>query len=115
MFVVTRTWLPVSYKKLECNVFDQEKNAKSHLNIYRDIQKLRTLLKQQTQIQLKVLDKNKNILEIVRFNNAMEGHRKTDIFEMILNYGNESVVVPITEEPPFQVMLRSGNSPKKCG
>lgn len=45
----------------------------------------------------------------------MEGDRKTDIFEMILNYGNESVVVPITEEPPFQVMLRSGNSPKKCG
>ncbi|CAG9853864.1 unnamed protein product [Phyllotreta striolata] len=109
------TWLPVSYKKNQCNVKDQEEDPKSHLNVYRSVQNLRTQLRTQDQMEMKVLDKHNNILELTRYNKGESQGSRINVFIMVLNFGGEPVTVPLTADPPFKVMLRSGNSLRKCG
>ncbi|CAG9832206.1 unnamed protein product [Diabrotica balteata] len=78
-----KTWLPVSDKKAGCNVADQLNDERSHLNIYKKLQRLRPQWRQ-SEHEIKTLDDSNNIIQAVRYNK--DGSNEV---QFVFNFGSE--------------------------
>ncbi|XP_028129737.1 maltase A1 [Diabrotica virgifera virgifera] len=105
-----KTWLPVSSKKTKCNVADQINDERSHLNIYKKLQRLRPQWRQ-SEYEIKTLDNSKNVLQALRYNKG-----GTNEVQFVFNYGSEPVKsIDLNREKSYEVVISSGNSPKNDG
>ncbi|XP_028129735.1 maltase A1 [Diabrotica virgifera virgifera] len=111
----TSTWLPVSSKKDNCNVADQLKDDRSHLSIYKSLQKLRKTLNSRSEIEVNAQGNDKNVLEVARFNKVNGSN--TDLVEFICNLGNTAADVSLLENNNvgYKVLISSKNSKRKPG
>ncbi|CAG9832202.1 unnamed protein product [Diabrotica balteata] len=111
----TSTWLPVSRNKDNCNVADQLKDDRSHLNIYKSLQKLRQTLNSRSEIEVSAQGNDKNILAVVRFNKVNGAN--SDLVEFICNLGNSAADVTLVDNNniALKVLISSKNSKRKPG
>lgn len=106
------TWLPVSSKKDECNALDQEKDERSHLSIYKRLQKLRPQFATQTEIEVRTLDEGKNILQVVRTDEGGSNE-----YQLVFNFGADPIsdIVINGDGTEYEVLLSSGRSSRLPG
>ncbi|XP_072383357.1 maltase A2-like [Diabrotica undecimpunctata] len=105
-----KTWLPVSSKKAECNVKDQLKDEKSHLSIYKKLQRLRPQWRQ-SEYEVKTLDEAQNVLQVVRYNEGGSNEA-----QLVFNFGSEPIKgINLNRGSSYEVVISSSKSSRNAG